>query len=696
MTDTTDKRRTIPPSRLAAALFALALLFPAPAFAAAEPSFVRTADYYLLSGTALESPDTIKRLAAFDVIIIPAEAQAYNRPFFAAVRRLNPRIRILAYVPAVSWNDAYWNDPLHAALKAGIRDAWWLTDASGRRVSLWPGTTALNMDSGWVPYLSDFAAHTILGSGLWDGVFYDEVQDSIDWVGSADVDRDGRNDAPAQANALWTDGFKTLLRDTRAEAGPGPIIVTNGSSNPAFAPYVNGRMYESFPTSGLAAWTSALRDYLREQSLLPAPATLIVNANTGNTGARDDYRAMRFGLGSALLGDGYFSFDFGTQSHAQLWRYDEENAYLGEPKGAPANIASHVWTRPFSDGEVVVNAGSAPQTVTLDGEYERLHGAQDPSVNNGSISSRVTVGAQDGIVLLRPVDQLDNAAFPNGAFARIFDNRARVKRTGFFAYDESAQGGTRVEILEASASPPAKGGLPADVTSAGGGVCASAGGGVRVVADQTDVTVAAADGSVRAHFAPYGASFRGGVSVAVADVDGDGQPDIVTAPMAGLAPQVRVFGLDGTPKASFAAFPGRAHGAFVAAGDVDGDGRAEIVVGAGAGEEPLVRVFTGSGQPVGRPFYGFPAAFRGGVHVAAGDVDGDGRAEIVVGAGAGGGPQVRIFKADGTLEGQFFAGSQNSRSGTDVAAADVDGDGRAEIIALSTNVFTLESSAVSH
>src|SRR5690606_26448622 len=84
------------------------------------------------------------------------------------------------------------------------------------------------------------------------------------------------------------------------------------------------------------------------------------------------------------------------------------------------------------------------QTVRLGGEYEKLHGAQDPATNDGSIVSRVTLPAQDGLVLLRPIEAVTDATFVNGAFARVFDGTGAVKRTGFFAYDGSQRGGARV------------------------------------------------------------------------------------------------------------------------------------------------------------------------------------------------------------------------------------------------------------
>ncbi len=196
-------------------------------------------------------------------------------------------------------------------------------------------------------------------------------------------------------------------------------------------------------------------------------------------------------------------------------------------------------------------------------------------------------------------------------------------------------------------------------------------------------TVRVFDGATGAelrHFNAYSDMPSGGVYVAAGDVNGDGVPDIVTGRDGGT-PEVRVFdGVTGARIATFTAYPAGSGGVRVAVGDVDGDGVGEIVTGPAPGGAPLVRVFTPAGTML-TSFNAYDPAFLGGVYVAAGDLDGDGHADIVTGAGAGGGPHVRAFSGVDLHELQsFFAYPGNFTGGVRVATGDINLDGHADII----------------
>jgi hypothetical protein len=149
----------------------------------------------------------------------------------------------------------------------------------------------------------------------------------------------------------------------------------------------------------------------------------------------------------------------------------------------------------------------------------------------------------------------------------------------------------------------------------------------------------------------------GGVTVAAGDVRGIGRADIVTGAGPGGGPQVKI--LDGmnlsliaTYYAYDAAFPG---GVFVATGDLFGVGHAQVITGAGPGGGPHVKVLDAMSGTTLATFFAYDPTFTGGVHVGAVDLANNGHLKILTGPGQGGGPDLRFYEAaNNQLLDEFF------------------------------------------
>jgi hypothetical protein len=619
--------------------------------------------------------DDPAKLAKWDVVVLDMDQQGRYPSKLREIKRLNPNIKLLAYVSAGEIATIRGNDPQSfpgRRLVDAIPEAWYLHRSNGERISWWTGNYILNATNlgpqvngqRWQDFLGPFIRDQILSTGLWDGVFLDSAYADITPFAGIDVDlnEDRVLDPPKQNDQQYQMGMRTLVQNVRRAVGPNYIIMNNSSAS--YASISNGVLFENFPRDG---WPWPFAELRRSLEQNPEPKVSAVNTNTNNRNNPLDYRLMRYGLMSALIADGYFSFDAGDAGHDRTWWYDEYDVSIGVPraaakvvKGPTKGAYPAVWSREYSAGTVLVNSTNKAETISLGGEYERLTGTQDPMANNGQILSQVTVPPQDGIMLLRrkEAQSIRAASFINGTFFQIYTTQGSRTQNGFFANRDDVSGGSTVSVVDLDR-------------------------------DGTDDVVSAQGGSVSMRFGngktittrPFGAGYKGAISLAVGQTNRDASLEVVVVPLQGAPATVVILNTRGAILRQWLAyrrvFTG---GATVALGDIDGDGLNEIVTGPGSGGGPHIQIFRTDGQAWGGAFFAFDSRETGGARVAIGDIDGDGRAEIVVGSGPGTLPRVQVYDKGRVLRAAFSLGNTPSPVGIRPVVADVDGDGKAEIL----------------
>ena len=124
---------------------------------------------------------------------------------------------------------------------------------------------------------------------------------------------------------------------------------------------------------------------------------------------------MRFSLTTALLGDGYYSYEISTDGHGTLglmW-FDEydcggiKNGYLGYPTSEAIKMESEIYMRDFENGLILVNPTEEKVIIDLSTlhkkskkKYQTIKGIQVPKINTGEIVDILSLDAYDGIILI--------------------------------------------------------------------------------------------------------------------------------------------------------------------------------------------------------------------------------------------------------------------------------------------------------
>ncbi len=127
-----------------------------------------------------EPTEQLKSLALYDMIAIPYTIAYYAPESIRQLRKLNPRIKILALL----WVGE--SDLADVKAEQSTHESWFLHYANTPGSSIPPEQRRIKMDqklwlmnpaSEWSTYVPNYVHDKIMSSGLFDGVFYDMVME---------------------------------------------------------------------------------------------------------------------------------------------------------------------------------------------------------------------------------------------------------------------------------------------------------------------------------------------------------------------------------------------------------------------------------------------------------------------------------------------------------------------------------------
>ncbi|OGX82004.1 hypothetical protein BEN47_05125 [Hymenobacter lapidarius] len=186
-------------------------------------------------------------------------------------------------------------------------------------------------------------------------------------------------------------------------------------------------------------------------------------------------------------------------------------------------------------------------------------------------------------------------------------------------------------------------------------------------------------------------------SLAVGDVNGDGRPDVVALNLTDgtvgvLFNSLAIPGTFSTPPAVYATGGTSAQG--IALGDVNRDGRLDLVVGGGGTGRVGVLLNQAARPGTFAPVVTYDSGGSYPQDVAVGDVNGDGRPDIVVATGNN--ASVGVLLNSATAPGTFPAAATTYATGNDgafsVVLGDVNGDRRLDIVTGNYQTFPAHAS----
>jgi len=356
-------------------------------------------------------------LARFDLAVV-GQSPSRLGDFAAGVKAINPNTKLAQYINVVDLAPTNTTTDESFALSQEVQARhWWLTHADGTLASWNGGLTAGVNLSGWASpdaqgrrwpqYKAQFDATNVFAAApLVDYAFtvntFRRPRVAADWkhAGSDQPPSDASvQTAMRSGYAAYWSALRSARPNLAVMAGSDGDLSEPEYKGQADAAFLDGLIGKPWSTETWAGWDVMLHQY-RSTLANVKPGKVAVFSVFG--ASPTDYATLRYGLASALLDDGYFMFRPSSGSRVPAI-YDEYLAPLGKALDAPPTspASNGIWLRRYENGLVLVNPSAGSATIDVGDGYQRLSGTQDPLVNNGQTQRLVTLGARQGLVMLK-------------------------------------------------------------------------------------------------------------------------------------------------------------------------------------------------------------------------------------------------------------------------------------------------------
>lgn len=187
------------------------------------------------------------------------------------------------------------------------------------------------------------------------------------------------------------------------------------------------------------------------------------------------------------------------------------------------------------------------------------------------------------------------------------------------------------------------------------------------------------------NFFAYSDKLRQGVRVAADDLGGDGKSEIIAFSNYNAPAGYAIFGNDGHKIAEYQLKDLNANGISLSAGDFNGDGAIEFAIAGGYGNKPEIRIYGAKNELLKTITY-HKSEYLGGLNLSAADINGDKKDEIIISKSFNGSGEISAYDFGGAKVLSFIAFEGGFSSGVKTAVGDVNGDGRLEIVAVPERV----------